>query len=274
MTPDFALTLSHAEIGLAQRTPQGWRSLGAVSLSDPALDSGLAALRARAEAICAASGRVFCTKVVLPDAEVLVTRLAPPPPGADPDDWVARGIDGMTPYPVADLAFDWQPAPDGGMQVAVAAREILAEAEAFADAHRFNPVAVVGLPRAAPAPDGADGGAGGAGVFPAEPFFGPTRAARRLLAPDEMAERDTIPLPRGWLPPVEEVAAAPRDEADAVVPRDESDATTPHGDSDAATPGDEVEVAPTAMTGATAAEPAELINNSAFFRLLVKIASE
>ena len=51
----------------------------------------------------------------------------------------------MTPYSVADLVFDWSGHGEV-VQVAVVARETLAEAEAFAETHGFGPVSFVAMP--------------------------------------------------------------------------------------------------------------------------------
>ncbi|MGA0715587.1 MAG: hypothetical protein ACO3OO_09995, partial [Gemmobacter sp.] len=56
---------------------------------------------------------------------------------------VAAALEGLTPYPVAELVFDWcpDPAPDapmGQVRVAVVARETLAEAAAALGAHGLS----------------------------------------------------------------------------------------------------------------------------------------
>ena len=75
---------------------------------------------------------------------------------------IRAALEGLTPYEVDDLVFDWWGnGPE--VQVAVVARETLAEAEAFAAEHRFNPVSFVVGPRRRP--------------YGGEPFFGPSALA-------------------------------------------------------------------------------------------------
>ena len=98
------------------------------------------------------------TKLVIPNEQILYLNVhAPGPDDAARLAQVTAALEGRTPYDVADLAFDYTGAgPD--VQVAVIAKETLAEAEAFAVEHRLNPIAFV----AAPGPE----------AFAAEPWFG------------------------------------------------------------------------------------------------------
>lgn len=197
MKPDFALKLSHEAICLLWRAEHGWQLLDEVLMSDPALDAGLARLRD-----CAArtAGGPFHTKLVLPEGEVLFATLDAPGPTEDERAAQVRaGIGGLTSYDADDLAYDWQATPDGRAHVAIAARFILEEAEAFAHAHQFNPVSVV-----APSP----------GPFAREPFFGATRIARNLLGADVQVAPESEPM--RILPTVGDVPAeAPAPEAEA-----------------------------------------------------------
>ncbi|PTW44139.1 hypothetical protein [Rhodovulum kholense] len=195
MKPDFALTLSEDGIGLQHRAKGGWRSLGDVSLHDPGLAETLRLLRATAGNL--ADGRPL-VKLVLPDSQVLYTTL--PLEGdsrAEKRASLLRGLDGLTPYAVSDLIFDWQETA-GGARLAVVARETLAEAEAFARAHQFDPVCFVARPPAS--------------KFEGEAFFGPTAAAASLLTGGERAEPERAPqkapkaetAPRRKAPPPDE----------------------------------------------------------------------
>ncbi|GKY88722.1 hypothetical protein [Sinisalibacter aestuarii] len=191
MKPNFALDLSHEGINLLHRSKGGWTLVGSVALDDPNLSSNLEELR-RSAAMLESGG--FTTKVIVPNSQILYTTLAAP----GPDD-IARevqiraALDGLTPYPVGDLVFDWRAQGDEA-RVAVLARETMDEAEAFAADYKFNPVSFVARPPR--------------GEFSGEPFFGKTRAATRLLAPGERIEPDASPVPQN--PKAKELPAEAR----------------------------------------------------------------
>ncbi len=148
-----------------------------MALDDPDLPEALGYLRSTALGL---SPRGLATKLIIPNDQILYTAVTAP--GPDETSRLAQiraGLVGLTPYEVDDLAFDWSAQGDL-VQVAVIARETLAEAEAFAAEHRFNPVAFVALPQ-----DGA---------FQGEPWFGPTALAATLLAAGESVERDAAPV--------------------------------------------------------------------------------
>ncbi|MGC9420745.1 MAG: hypothetical protein ACP5EN_17405, partial [Rhodovulum sp.] len=178
MKPGFALTLSEDGIGLLHRAKGGWQRLGDVSLDDPGLGETLRLMRNTAEGL--ASGKLL-SKLVIPDSQVLYTTL--PVTGDSPAEKRAslrQGLDGLTPYALDEIVFDWQEADDGTARIAAVARETLNEAEAFAVQHAFNPVCWV----AAPPADKFDG----------EVFFGPTSAARDLLGKGVKPEPDGRPV--------------------------------------------------------------------------------
>ncbi len=178
MKPNFALDLSHEGIGLFHRAKGGWTLVGDVALDDPELSDKIEMLRKTAADL---SPGGFTTKLVIPDSQILFTTLtAPGPDDITREVQIRAGLDGLTPYEVGELVFDWQ-ADGDDVHVAVLARETLAEAEAFAADHRLNPVGFVAR--------------GKPGAFAGEPFFGRTGAASRLLGPGQMVERDTSPLP-------------------------------------------------------------------------------
>ena len=203
MKAAFALNLSHDGIGLLRRTSRGWLSIGEVSLDAPDLAEQLSYLRKTALALSPAG--LGC-KLVIPNSQILYTALdAPGPDEAARRAQIARGLEGMTPYPVADLVFDWRGAGPV-VQVAVVARETLAEAEAFAEEFRFAPLSFVAMPDPR--------------AFPGEPFFGPARNLAVHLPEGETLERDAEPVriigrgdpaPDPWPVPAaaEEPAAAP-----------------------------------------------------------------
>lgn len=179
MKPNFALDLSHEGIRLLHRTKGGWSLVGSVALDDPDLARELEELR-RSAAMLEAGG--FTTKLVIPDSQVLYTTVsAPGPDDIARETQIRAALDGMTPYPVGELVFDWRADGDEA-RIAVLARETMEEAENFAANYRFNPVSFVARP--------------GRGKFTGEPFFGKTRAAAALLPAGERIDPDASPIPR------------------------------------------------------------------------------
>lgn len=175
MKPSFALNLSHDGLCLLRRTGNGWQAIGEVALDDPELGESLAMLRRTAAEM---AGGQMASKLVIPNSEILYRTLecdATDDAGRQRE--IADRLDGLTPYSLDEIVFDWRPAGESGVHVAAVARETLAEAEAFATEHRFNPVCFVAIPQA--------------GDFPGEPFFGVTRLAAELVGPDDEIERDS-----------------------------------------------------------------------------------
>lgn len=179
MKPNFALDLSHDGISLLHRGISGWSLVGEVALDDPMMGTHLADLRRTAAEL--ESGGVTC-KLIIPNSQLLYATLdAPGPDDISREVQIRAALEGMTPYPVGDLVFDWRAEGDQA-RVAVLARETMDEAEGFAVEHRFNPVSFVARPDS--------------GDFSGEPFFGKTRAATRILPPGERLVPDTSPVPR------------------------------------------------------------------------------
>ncbi|MBE0554715.1 MAG: translation initiation factor 2, partial [Rhodobacteraceae bacterium] len=195
MKPAFALDFRDNAISLLHRTGSGWHQVGSVALDEPDLPGALSYLRATALGL---SPRGISTKLVIPNDQILYTTVsAPGPDEAARQAQIATALEGRTPYDVADLVFDWTGKGDE-VQVAVIARETLAEAEAFAAEHRFNPVSFVAVP------EDAD--------FGAEPWFGASSLAATLLAPGEKVERDRKALTvagRGFAAATEPAKAEP-----------------------------------------------------------------
>jgi hypothetical protein len=199
MKPSFALTFTDDAIALLHRTSRGWMEIGSVSIDDPKMERSLAYLRGSALGL---EPRGMTTKLVIPNSQIRYMTL----PAAGPDAesrraQIRRELEGKTPYAVDELVFDWW-GKGPSVQVAVVARETLAEAEAFATANRLNPLSFVAIPET--------------GQFGAEPWFGPTVLAESLLAPGEKVDRDQDPIQRaGRLPrmdPPVETAPPPADE--------------------------------------------------------------
>ena len=153
--------------------------VGEVALDDPDLSAHLKLLRQNAADLEPGG---LSAKLIIPNSQVLYTTLtAPSPDDASREEQIRAGLEGLTPYPVDELVFDWRIAKDGDrVHVAVVARETLDEAEGFAHDYRFNPVSLVARP---------------SGAFKGEPFFGTTRIAVGLLDPGVEVEPDGRPVP-------------------------------------------------------------------------------
>ena len=154
MTPNFALSLSFDGIALLWRVPDGWHLVGKVPLDTPDLTKALSDLRSKGLALDPTG---MWTKLVIPPEQIRYMTL-------DSDQTteaeVRAALDGATPYALDELVIDTVRA-DGRTHIAAVARETLAEAEAFAVEHHFNPVSCVAAPAA--------------GTVAQEVLFGPTR---------------------------------------------------------------------------------------------------
>ena len=177
MKPSFALDFRDGVIALLHRTARGWHEVGATPVDAPDLAEALSYLRSTALGL---SPRGLATKLVIPNAQILYTQVhAPGPDAGKRRRQIRAALEGLTPYKVDDLVFDWW-GSGSEVHVAVVARETLAEAEAFAAEHRFNPVSFVAAPE-----DGA---------YRGEPFFGASALSATLLAEGEKVERDQEPV--------------------------------------------------------------------------------
>ncbi|HBS50120.1 MAG TPA: hypothetical protein DEA05_08545, partial [Rhodobacteraceae bacterium] len=174
MKPKFALTLSFDGISLLHRAAGGWRLVGEVALDGPDLGAALAGLREKALKLEPGG---ITTKLVIPNEQIRYDTIERVPTDEiERDIMVRAALDGATPYPLDALAYDTT-VEGGRLHIAVVARETLAEAEAFAVEHRFDPVSFVAIP--------------GEHAFTGEPFFGPTEHARSLSGVDRV-EADGI----------------------------------------------------------------------------------
>ena len=171
----FALSLSFEGIQLLHRGAGGWRLVGSLGLDTSDLNSDLAALRKTASLI--ELGGVHC-KIIVPNDQLKYLSVSLDAANTKDVHAAARdALKGATPYEVKDLAFDV--AQDGDvLHIAAVAYETLAEAEAFAVEHEFNPLCFTAIP-------------GDAGFLGA-PDFGLTEHARTLLEPGEVLEPDGI----------------------------------------------------------------------------------
>jgi len=186
MKPNFALNLSHEGIGLLHRKKggkDGWTLIGEVGLDDDEMSAKLAVLRKTAADLEKGG---LATKLIIPNSQILYTEIeAPGPDDIAREVQIRKGLEGLTPYDVGELVFDWRKGKakqnDKIVRVAVLARETLKEAEQFAKEHRFNPVSFVARPE-------------GKG-FKGEAFFGKATGAAALLGPGEKVEPDDVPVP-------------------------------------------------------------------------------
>lgn len=157
MSPTLALTLSFEGIGLLTRVDGGWHLLDEVGLDSPDLAGDLARLR---DLAANQAGDGFSTLLVVPNDQIKflsldLGRIRAAKAQAE----VARTLEDQTPYTAEQLVFDMHRAPKQ-TQVAAVAKETLAEAEAFASEHHFNPVWFTAVPDAE--------------SFAGAPDFGPT----------------------------------------------------------------------------------------------------
>ena len=175
MRPNFALSLSFDGIRLLHRSDDCWTMIGETDVNVDDLAGALGAMRDRAAEIEPNNVR---TKLIIPHDQI---RWLTVETGDIPDSArravALAALDGATPYPVSDLAFDFS--SDGPLtHIAAVARETLDDAEMFALEHRFHPVSFVGIP--------------GPESFIGEPFFGQAAHAENLLAPGDFVMPDGI----------------------------------------------------------------------------------
>ena len=177
MKPAFALDFRNSAITLLHRASGGWHEVGSVAIDAPDLTEAVGYLRSTALGL---APRGLSTKLVIPNDQILyLSVVAPGPDAASRRAQIATALEGRTPYAVEDLVFDWWGnGPE--VQVAVIARETLAEAEGFAVEHRMNPISFVAVPEGR--------------KFRGEPWFGPTSLAATLVPDGEKIERDQDPV--------------------------------------------------------------------------------
>lgn len=158
VVPEFAMSFTQEAVLLEQRNGTDWNLLGEVPFAGGDMTAKLNALRGdQADEIYPD------TVLIIPDDQILYTRLTVPP-GADIKASIARSLEGMTPYKIDELAFDWSPDEDGRidiLRVAAVARKTLREAEEFARAQGFRPTGYEARP--------------GDERFDGEPDFGPSQ---------------------------------------------------------------------------------------------------
>ncbi|HHB80302.1 MAG TPA: hypothetical protein ENK83_00940, partial [Aliiroseovarius sp.] len=182
MKPNFALNLSHDGISLLHRnegSKLGWSLVGEVALDDPEMTDKLEMLRKTAAGLDQSG---VATKLVIPASQILFTEVT-----TNAADDISRevqireALEGLTPYEVGELVFDWRRAKGKAVKVAVVARETLQEAESFARDHRFNPVSFVTR---------------GQQGFRGEAFFGMAAGAAAFLGAGVHVDADQKSIPK------------------------------------------------------------------------------
>ncbi|MGR3758578.1 hypothetical protein ACUXV3_00370 [Roseobacteraceae bacterium NS-SX3] len=196
MKPEFALSFSSGGVALLYRALDGWRTVGHAALGAGDLTAAMAELREKGERLAPAP---LACKLIIPNEQIRYLQLETGEAGTAARQEIARGaLEGATPYPVDELAFDF--CADGPRtHVAALALETLDEAETFAVEHGFLPASFVAVPDGIP--------------FAGEPFFGTARAIRGTeVEPD--AEPVTVTGPADIPDPRQPAAdAAPAPDA-------------------------------------------------------------
>ncbi len=148
MSVSFALFLSPDGIALAHRQAAGhWAFIGDTSVDVDDLGPRLRDLCARGEA---RGGKDFPTLLILPDDQILYRSFDLGI--TDPAQMRARiedELDGLTPYSLEEITFDFRAGDADIVQVAAVARETLTEALGFARQAGFNGVGFAASPPAA-----------------------------------------------------------------------------------------------------------------------------
>ena len=120
MTVNIALFLSSDGIALAHRQTAGhWAMVGETPLDVSDLSAALAELRGIA---VDRAGDDFETLLVLPDDQILYTSLTVPTADSELAAFrIEESLDGLTPYAVTELEYDWQVQEEDRVKIAVVA---------------------------------------------------------------------------------------------------------------------------------------------------------
>lgn len=174
--PEFALSFSPEAVHLLRREGRDWTELGQARFDDAEMRQGLDALRRR---IDTEAPRGHVLRLVIPADQILYTTL-PLGPAQSPRQAVKNALDGLTPYPIGQIAFDWESAGEDLARVAAVARQTLEEAEGFALRYGFEADRFIALPDA--------------DSFSREPVFGATEHAPSPVdAPPAIVEEPAAP---------------------------------------------------------------------------------
>lgn len=204
MTVELALLVSSDGIALVHRQPAGhWSFVGETAFDVPDLDAAMADLHGIG---VERAGEGFATLLVLPDDQILYTSLTAPTDDPEMTAYrIEEGLEGMTPYSVSELVYDWRPLEADRIKLAIVAQETLDEARGFAETHGFNPAGFTAMPPQE--------------RFPGMPLFDLGDAAADLSFPDEGLAFG----PDTWGMPEEETAD--EDDADTALIEDEAGET-------------------------------------------------
>jgi len=145
LTVELALLISSDGIALAHRQAAGhWAMLRDVSFSAPDLDKAMKSLRKEAEE---RAGPDYSCLLILPDDQILYTSLTAPTDDPEMTSFrIEEGLEGMTPYSVSELVYDWRTFDSDRVKLAVVARETLDEARGFVENHGFKPAGFAAMP--------------------------------------------------------------------------------------------------------------------------------
>ncbi|RCW89041.1 hypothetical protein [Paracoccus lutimaris] len=202
--PEYALSFSEDAVHLQRRerpaadaqVPGAWRHLGSVEFDSAAFHDEFTRLRGMAQAEGGLADSALPVTLLIPDDQILYTTLTVAP-GADREKAVARALDGLTPYAIEDLAFDWEGDGDS-VRVAAVARQTLREAGDFARQYGFDGR----IFRAAPGDDSFSGEPVFALQAPSRPrpAMDPARAgvtaAALMIEPDPSEDTPQDPEPQ------------------------------------------------------------------------------
>lgn len=133
IAPDVALSFSPEAVHLQRRIDAEWHEADHVRFDDEDVRARLEAMRD----ILLNEGHDGIL-LIIPDDQLLYTRLSVEAEGpADMPQAVMRALDGLTPYSIDELAFDWLPSVPGEVFVAAVARQTLVEARQFSERYGF-----------------------------------------------------------------------------------------------------------------------------------------
>ncbi len=232
MASTHVLDLGHDRIRLLREDGDLCDILGEISTDS-------ADITPRLKALVAAAGPLPLTaRLVLPNSQILYTRVdAPGPDDAARAAQVRAALDGLTPYPPDEIAFDWSADGDTAL-VAAIALETMDEARNFAEAHGIS---VAGYSARPPEEDfprevafAHRGSEDGLAAAVAEPAEAPDDPAQADLAPTDTAPDPEAPDPEAPDPqaPDPQAPDSPADTAPTfttrrVAEKDVSSAATP-----------------------------------------------
>ena len=171
----FALSFSNDAVHLLERTapPESaapWRERGRALFDAHDFRVQIGVLR---DATRQANGNSAPVALVIPDDQILYTSVEAA--GVRDGTRVGEALDGLTPYAVDELAWDWRADGADAVRVAAVARQTLREAEDFARRYGFAPGGFVANPPA--------------GVYPGAPRF--SMSSEDVKSP--LSDDDTLP---------------------------------------------------------------------------------